>query len=289
MLASEILGHINVLAIELQKDRCYVLEKSGWFPDATIVNCDIGNFDWTEWEGMVDCLCAGFPCQDISTLGSGKGLSGEKSKLVFEVFRAVDVIRPEFVFLENTPAILSRGRDIIIGEFERRDYMWKDCLLSAYAIGAPHKRRRWWFLAKKKNGTDCVERNGVTQQSILCELRRSNAISVPTHPISTVGSECVDSAEHSNLGICIDGEIRKGIIRYTESHGYWSERIVGAYDGMDVRLPPGMDNAYNRLAIAAIGDSQVPLVAAAAFEFLRRVLLYGTLPLNGCVPSKEER
>ena len=39
--------------------------------------------------GKVDIIYGGFPCQDISVAGHGKGLEGERSGLFFEIMRLV--------------------------------------------------------------------------------------------------------------------------------------------------------------------------------------------------------
>ena len=51
----------------------------------------------------IDIIYAGFPCQDISVAGTGKGLGGERSGLFFEIVRLASELRPRFVFLENVP------------------------------------------------------------------------------------------------------------------------------------------------------------------------------------------
>src|SRR5216684_4770914 len=56
-----------------------------------------------------EIIYGGFPCQDISVAGRGKGLDGERSGLFFEIIRLVGEIRPRFVFLENVAAITVRG------------------------------------------------------------------------------------------------------------------------------------------------------------------------------------
>ncbi|NCX93455.1 MAG: DNA cytosine methyltransferase [Gammaproteobacteria bacterium] len=57
----------------------------------------------------IDIISGGFPCQDISVAGLGKGLAGERSGLFFEIARLVRECQPRFVFLENVPAIRTRG------------------------------------------------------------------------------------------------------------------------------------------------------------------------------------
>ena len=70
----------------------------------------------------IDVVYGGFPCQDISIAGAGRGLDGERSGLVFEALRLVAELRPSFVFLENTPAIRSRGAAVVVGRLAGLGY-----------------------------------------------------------------------------------------------------------------------------------------------------------------------
>ena len=62
----------------------------------------------------VDVLTAGFPCQDISTMGASrkdktqpKGLAGSRSGLFHEVIRIAREIQPAWLVLENVPNLLT--------------------------------------------------------------------------------------------------------------------------------------------------------------------------------------
>lgn len=50
----------------------------------------------------VDIISGGFPCQDISVAGTGKGLAGERSGLFFEIVRLARELRPKFIFSWKT-------------------------------------------------------------------------------------------------------------------------------------------------------------------------------------------
>ena len=95
----------------------------------------------------IDIIFGGFPCQDISVAGNSKGLDGERSGLFFEIIRLVRECRPSFVFLENVPAIRTRGLSRVIKEFSDCRYECRWTSLSAQEVGAPHKRERWFLLA----------------------------------------------------------------------------------------------------------------------------------------------
>lgn len=98
-------------------------------------------------EGHADVVSAGFPCQDISNAGARAGLSGERSGLYREALRAVRVVRPRYVVLENVAALLGRGVGTILGDLAALGYDSEYDCVRARDIGAPHGRDRIWILA----------------------------------------------------------------------------------------------------------------------------------------------
>lgn len=61
-----------------------------------------------------DCWCFGAPCQDFSLAGERKGLDGDRSSLIREVFRILDELeeedKPEWLIYENVKGMLSSNR-----------------------------------------------------------------------------------------------------------------------------------------------------------------------------------
>jgi DNA (cytosine-5)-methyltransferase 1 len=98
-------------------------------------------------------VTASFPCQDVSVAGRGQGLGvGTRSSLVFDVFRLVEELGPsvELLFLENSPAIRTRGLDQLLDACRRRGFdrvVWT--YASARDVGAHHKRKRFFLLASR--------------------------------------------------------------------------------------------------------------------------------------------
>jgi site-specific DNA-cytosine methylase len=98
----------------------------------------------------VDIIVGGWPCQDISAIGRRRGLSGERSGLIKEVFRLTDEFKPSALFLENVPLILKDGFDVLLEEFvEKRGYTMRWAVIPASAVGAHHFRKRWFCLLTK--------------------------------------------------------------------------------------------------------------------------------------------
>tara|TARA_Y100001973_G_C5204594_1_gene340514 strand:- start:2879 stop:3559 length:681 start_codon:yes stop_codon:yes gene_type:complete len=112
------------------------------------IHDDVYHFDGKPLQGEVDIITAGFPCQDISKANpKGAGINGNKSGAWSEVARIVGEVLPRYVFLENTPALLCRGFDRVLGDLAELGYNAQWCVLGASDVGAPHRRRRLWVLA----------------------------------------------------------------------------------------------------------------------------------------------
>jgi DNA (cytosine-5)-methyltransferase 1 len=100
--------------------------------------------------GGIDVLVGGPPCQGFSTAGKSLAIDA-RNKLVFSFVRAVEVLRPRHVVMENVAALLwRRGRpflDEVVRQLQRCGYRTAVSLLHAEAFGVPQLRRRLILLA----------------------------------------------------------------------------------------------------------------------------------------------
>lgn len=149
LLADVLLGHQPVCAVEIDEYCQQVLsarQEDGCFPWFPIFE-DVQAFDGRPWRGLVDVVSGGFPCQDISAAGSGAGIDGDRSGLWREMARIIGEVRPRFVFIENSPALVTRGLDRVLSDLAalRFDARWG--IVSAADVGAFHRRERIWILA----------------------------------------------------------------------------------------------------------------------------------------------
>ena len=108
---------------------------------------DIRTFEGNSFKRIVDIIYGGFPCQNISLCGDGKGLGGEQSRLYWEIHRLAREIFPKWIFLENVPSIANRGGLEIVKSLTEIGYGCRWCVLSAEGCGAPQKRERFYLLA----------------------------------------------------------------------------------------------------------------------------------------------
>ncbi len=203
----------------------------------------------------VDIIYGGFPCQDISIAGNGAGLAGKRSSLFYEIVRLASEIKPTFLFLENVPAIASRGGVEVVNQITQIGYGCRWCCLSAAAIGAPHKRDRWWLLGySEHNGQLALEKQRGADQTVCDNEEREKEAS---------------KFERTDPSRVLSGEsLQDGSGIFFKS--WWaSEPDVG-------RMVNGLPNRVDR--IKCLGNAVVPLQARTAFEYLMGITPSTTSP-----------
>lgn len=144
-LGFEKAGFRNALMCEIDPVAQRVL--SNRFPGVEIVP-DVRDISGLPAETEV--LCAGFPCQDLSSIGAKKGMAGTRSSLVREVFRILERNRVEWVVFENVPfmLILNNAETIktIGSELSRLGYKWAYRQIDS-SVFVPQKRERVYVIA----------------------------------------------------------------------------------------------------------------------------------------------
>ena len=156
-------AHRTVCHVEREAYAAAVLVarmQEGSLDDAPIWS-DVTTFDARRWRGSVDCIVAGFPCQDLSVAGRRAGLDGARSGLFYEVVRIATDSGAWCMLLENVAGIATATATVVDeeeGELEERaaargwDAGW--ITLAASDVGASHGRARWFCLAWRVADTD---------------------------------------------------------------------------------------------------------------------------------------
>lgn len=103
--------------------------------------------------GDTSLLCAGFPCQDLSSSGHKRGIAGLRSSLVGEVFRLLTEKKCDWVLLENVKFMLHlQGGEAmrqITEALEELGYRWAYRVMNSQNFGVPQRRERVYLLASK--------------------------------------------------------------------------------------------------------------------------------------------
>ena len=233
ILGGRLLGWRTICAVELNEYCREVLvrrQNEGHLEPFAIWD-DVCTFDGRPWKGRIDVISGGFPCQDISSAGRGEGSEGATSSLWGHMARIISEVLPEYVFVENSPLLVSRGLAVVISDLAKMGYDARWGIVGADNAGAPHRRKRIWILAhtcqerlerachkEKPKKEGWKEQNGFTPQ---CRVSWWNT----------------DPAEE----------------------GKTLEPPVG-------RLADGVANRMDRLQ--ALGNGQVPAVVALAWNLL---------------------
>ena len=117
---------------------------------ATDIN-KVTDEEWREFNGTVELIAGGFPCQSFSIAGKREGfLNKTKGTLFFEVARAVKQIKPRFVFLENVKGLLNHDKGntfrTILNTFDELGYDVQWRVLNSKDFGVPQNRERVYII-----------------------------------------------------------------------------------------------------------------------------------------------
>lgn len=131
---------------------------------------DVRTVDWDAVE-PVDIMCGGFPCQDVSLAGRRAGMKeGTRSGLWSEFARAISIVRPKVVVIENVRGLISadagsnvepcpwcmgdgagqyhlRALDAVVADLSDLGFDAEWTGLRAADVGAPHGRFRFFLVA----------------------------------------------------------------------------------------------------------------------------------------------
>jgi DNA (cytosine-5)-methyltransferase 1 len=199
----------------------------------------------------IDLLVAGFPCQDISVAGRGEGIKeGNRSGLFYEIMRLTDELKPRLLFLENVPAIRTRGLDTVLRELTQRGYNCCWTMLSASSVGAPHKRERWFLLAHAHQLG--LQKTGSGQQAAGSARKGVQPITWTAQP--NVGG--VANGPAFGVDDSLPGYLRAS---------HWQEEPEGI-----PRITEEKEQRVER--IKRLGNGVVPLQARTAFLYLWEVM-----------------
>lgn len=137
------LGWEPVAFSEIEPFCCAVLAER--FPDVPNLG-DVAKTDWSGYEGSVDVVVGGSPCQAFSIAGRREGLLDSRGRLMLEYVRAVREVRPRWVLWENVPGVLSQDKGeafaTLQDELEQCGYSLAWRTLDAQFFGVAQRRRR---------------------------------------------------------------------------------------------------------------------------------------------------
>ena len=142
-LAASWMNWTNVFQCEKDEWCRQVLAKN--FPN-TNRYADIKDFNAKKYNGTVDIISGGFPCQPFSLAGKRKGKEDDRY-LWEEMLRVIGEVQPSFVVGENVAGIIGLALDTVLSDLENKGFKTETYLIPAIGKNAWHKRERVWIMA----------------------------------------------------------------------------------------------------------------------------------------------
>ncbi len=149
-LGMEKAGFEHILLNEIDHDACMTLRSNR--PLWNVLEGDIHNISFKEYDGKVDFLSGGFPCQTFSYAGKQGGFNDTRGTLFFELARAVDEAHPKVFLCENVRGLTvhDNGRTLstIKNVIKELGYTLVEArVLKAILYKVPQKRERLFLIA----------------------------------------------------------------------------------------------------------------------------------------------
>lgn len=139
---------------EIDKWACQTLRRNR--PKWNVLEGDIKEFDFSKYNGNVDVVTGGFPCQAFSYAGKKLGLADARGTLFYEFARVVKEVNPPICIGENVRGLLShengktlQGMISILDEIGYRVVPVQ--VLKAINFKVPQKRERLILVGIRKD------------------------------------------------------------------------------------------------------------------------------------------
>ena len=264
ILGGHLLGWRTVCAVEWEPYAACVLaarQNDGFLPPFPIWD-DVQTFRGEPWRGIVDVISGGFPCTDISAAGKGAGIDGEASGMWREMARIIHEVRPQYVFVENSPMLTSRGLGRVLGDLAALGFDAKWGVLGAADVGANHQRDRIWIKSKRN------EFSPPTPPHLHLDYTDSTHEQRNKRPKRT-------SKKYAYIDGTSESEMAYPRCKRTQISLKWEQPTKQFADGPSWwQTEPRLDRVAHGVAarmdrLKAIGNGQVPLCAATAWRILK--------------------
>ena len=126
----------------------YGINESKWYND-------VKDIDGTNYNGQIDLLVGGSPCQSFSMVGKRKGLNDTRGTLFYEFARIVKESNPNVFIFENVKGLISHDKgntfETIKATFDELGYKYFYQVLNAKDYGIPQHRERIFVVGFKDN------------------------------------------------------------------------------------------------------------------------------------------
>lgn len=264
-LGLERAGMETVAFCEIDKFCQKVLRKH--WPDVPIYD-DVRTLDY---DGTVDVICGGFPCQPFSVAGNRKGKEDDRH-LWPVMFTLVKKYKPSWVIGENVAGLINMGLDDVLADLESEGYSTRTFIIPACAANAPHRRDRLWIVANNDSfGRNDGFNNRQGRQSEVYEKRKTQEDNK-----TGKGWQYESGATSTNASNADDKRFKGGFSEEIQRKSRESREFEGSYKGWREGWPissprvcgvdDGIPNRTHRLR--SLGNAVVPQIPEIIGKFI---------------------
>lgn len=278
-------GHTPVGYVEIDKfaRQSYnaMFDTSGEWTATNITK--VTDEEWRKFNGKVDIIAGGFPCQAFSIAGKRLGfLDSTKGTLFFEIARAAKQIKPRYLFLENVKGLLNHDSGntfrTILNTLDELGYDVEWRVLNSKNFGVPQNRERVYIIGHLRgdSGREVFPffgENGATYQPVVNKnYNSSETMSLDIIPKVMVKEATKKGYDIATVGDSINisqpnSKTRRGRV----GHGIANTLVTGSEqttltnDGRIRMLTPREcwrlqafpDELFDKVKDAGLSDSQL--------------------------------
>lgn len=202
-----------------------------------------------DYDGTVDIITGGYPCQPFSVAGKRKGAEDDRH-LWPAMFSLIKKHRPTWVIGENVAGHINMGLDSVLTDLESEGYGTRAFVIPACAVNAPHRRDRLWIVGHSEHdGSSSCGNIGQFQgepewtQTTIFEFEGA---SEPTTSMENTRHRRGGSSERESVGrngkrkheTEVGSSSAATITRSSETHGIManSDSLYGARGGVSIGI-----------------------------------------------------
>lgn len=145
-LGLERTGGFETVAFCEYDEKAQKVLKKHW-PDVPIYE-DVRTLDY---DGTIDVISGGFPCQPFSVAGKQKGKDDDRH-LWPAMFKLIQKHKPTWVIGENVTGLIALGLDSVLADLESENYRTRTFVIPACSVNAKHRRDRLWIIGERVVG-----------------------------------------------------------------------------------------------------------------------------------------
>ncbi len=134
------------------------------------------------WNGQIDLVFGGPPCQGFSIIGK-RLVNDERNSLVFHFYRLATELNPRYFVMENVPGMAAGNHQTWLSQlktlFRKAGYKVQVGVLNAADCGVPQQRKRLFLIGTQVGGDSAAKPQGSADVlgQILCPKNQHKLVS----------------------------------------------------------------------------------------------------------------